>query len=174
MSLTKSDFNRWDTVLQADNELTRTARWQMDDFRQRDPELFYKLYPVAKDKRTAEDWFDACEGGLSHPYDPLLVLSAFQPKLFRRRGILGAGGGFDMNSAASTGDKRRKHAAIGNTNRCPGVKDAAKAHDALCALIQEGLEGCVESSRFPKMLNSRAQARCCCGLAPACSVHNLM
>ena len=97
--------------------------------RQRDPELFYKLYPVAKDKRTAEDWFDACEGGLSHPYDPLLVLSAFQPKLFRRRGTLGGGGGFDMNSAASTGDKRQ---ACGHRqpNRCPDVKDAM-THDAV-------------------------------------------
>lgn len=171
VSLTKEDFVRWDSILQADGELLDTARSQMDDFRRRDPELFYKLYPIPEGMRTDKDWFDACKGRncLCRPYDPLLVLSAFQPKLFRRRRMLGGSAG----SAVAAGGKCRQHAAIGNAESCSGVKNAAEVHDALCALIREGLEGCAEQTRFPKLPNTGPN-RCCYGLFPACSVHHFM
>ena len=54
------------------------ARDQMNEFRLRSPDLWYKLYPVdAQYRNSSMDWFDHLPGDIvSHPYDPLTVLMA--------------------------------------------------------------------------------------------------
>lgn len=45
------------------------------------PNVFYRLYPVPEDKRGDNDWFKSITY-VSHPFDPLLTVSACHPDLF--------------------------------------------------------------------------------------------
>ena len=45
------------------------------------PNVFYRLYPVPEDKRGDNDWFKTITY-VSHPFDPLLTVSACHPDLF--------------------------------------------------------------------------------------------
>ena len=58
------------------------------------PAVFDRLYPIPADKRDTPEWFESIEV-VSHPYEPLLVVSCFHPNMFegehvrmRRKGVL--------------------------------------------------------------------------------------
>jgi len=47
----------------------------MTEFKVNNPDLFFKLYPVAEEHR-GQDWFDHVPGDrVCSPYDPLLVMA---------------------------------------------------------------------------------------------------
>jgi hypothetical protein len=51
----------------------------MNEFRIRNPDLFYKLYPIEPDYRdlSTMEWYDHLPNNIiSHPYDPLTIVLA--------------------------------------------------------------------------------------------------
>ena len=163
VKLTRKDFQSWDKILNQKNELLSTARKQLYTFCMQDNKTFSKLYADGiKTDDAFSSWFDGYKGGISYPYDPLLVLSAFKPELFTP--IL-VGPKSNLNG----------HYAIGNTESLPGVEDKNKVHERLSLMISAGLEGVVERSRFPKVPYTRASC-CPCRerVAHPCSAHHFM
>ena len=46
------------------------------------PTVFDRLYPIPPEKRDQPDWFESIDV-VSHPYDPLLVVSCFHGHMFQ-------------------------------------------------------------------------------------------
>lgn len=81
---------------------------------------------MPKEKRDTEGWFD-CIDVVSHPYDPLLVVSAYHPHLFQ--------------AAMQERTGRESHQLIGMEEEQPcGVPDETLAHKELKRTVLAGMQ----------------------------------
>ena len=130
IDLNKTNFTEWNNNNNnnnsADNniknELLKEVKHVLNAFRTSDAEKFYELYPVPMKHRTDTDWFENMTT-LSHPYDPLCILAAFHPKLFRSKQIKGT-----------------HHRTIGNTKEENGVVNPMETKQRLVQLIGHGIK----------------------------------
>jgi inosine-uridine nucleoside N-ribohydrolase len=119
IQMTKSDFQNWDKIIGTNTtDLLNHVKENLNYFRKSDPINFTKLY---KYQANDNKWFEKMKL-LSHPYDPLCVLAAFKPKLFRAKKLFAF------------------HRAIGNTSESNGVINVEETRTKLVNLISLGLK----------------------------------
>ena len=125
VSLMREDFASWDAILGGD-EMMQAAKNNMNVFREGNPELFYRLYPMPEEKRTDELWF-GCMTVMSHPYDPLALLAAFKPELF-------------THQIWQSSQDQPAHQLCGNDAENHGIEDEKAARHVLANTIRRGAE----------------------------------
>lgn len=147
VGLTKKDFEGWDALI-GGSEITGVARNTMNVFRQGNPDLFRKLYPsVPLDKFDTDEWFNFMTV-VSHPYDPLLILSGFHSEIFAyetvcSQALLPLRPWNIILRRATYRNNRVVHKLIGNRNdgsTDAGVPNPQRVHDVLCRLVTESLQ----------------------------------
>ena len=123
VSLGHSDFAAMDQLL-GSTDMMDGVRENVSKFRQHNPVQFRQVYGTTVDQEQEQEddgtWFEKMTT-LSHPYDPLCVVAAFHPTLFRAKKMT------------------TLHRAIGNTKESVGVINPIETKKVLLGLIRKGL-----------------------------------